>query len=222
MADQAKGIPVAKEGIPFITIAGALTLGCWMAGWVGLTWLTGSLTLFTAWFFRNPARTIPQEEHLIVSPGDGAVVAVENEFEHRFLKEPSVRISIFLNIFNVHINRMPITGMVEEVAYTAGQFIAANRPGASANNEQNALLLRRSSDGKKILCVQIAGLIARRIVCWVVPGQQVKKGERFGLIRFGSRMDVYLPLNSVIRVKVGEKVKGGSSVLAELLCAEHS
>jgi len=181
----------------------------------------GSLTLFTAWFFRNPPRTIPQGRNLIVSPGDGTVVAVEQEFEHRFLKEPSVRISIFLNVFNVHINRMPVAGIVQDVVYTPGQFMAANRPEASAGNEQNAIMLRRS-DGMKILCVQIAGLIARRIVCWVVPGEQVEKGERFGLIRFGSRMDVYLPRHSAIQVKVGEKVKGGSSILAELLCVEHS
>jgi phosphatidylserine decarboxylase len=221
MADQAEGIPVAKEGIPFIAGGSFLTLGCWMAGWIGLMCLMGSLTLFISWFFRNPARTIPQGRNLIVSPGDGTVVAVEQEFEHRFLKEPSIRISIFLNVFNVHINRMPIGGIVQDIVYTPGQFMAANRPGASADNEQNALMLRRS-DGKKILCVQIAGLIARRIVCWAVPGEQVEKGERFGLIRFGSRMDVYLPYNSAIQVKVGAKVKGGSSILAELLCVEHS
>ena len=221
MADRAKGIPVAKEGIPFITVGGFLTLGCWLGGWVGPTWVAGALTLFTAWFFRNPSRIIPQGRSLIVSPGDGTVVAVEHEFEHRYLKEPSVRISIFLNVFNVHINRMPIAGIVQDVVYTPGQFVAANRPEASGDNEQNALMLRRS-DGKKILCVQIAGLIARRIVCWVMPGEQVETGERFGLIRFGSRMDVYLPHDSAIQVKVGSKVKGGSSILAELLCAEHS
>lgn len=221
MADRAKGIPVAKEGVPFIGLGGFLTLGCWMAGWTGLMCFMGSLTLFTAWFFRNPSRTIPEGSNLILSPGDGTVVAVEQEFEHRFLKEPSVRISIFLNVFNVHINRMPTTGIVQDVVYIPGQFMAANRPEASAGNEQNALMLQRS-DGKKILCVQIAGLIARRIVCWVVPGEQVEQGERFGLIRFGSRMDVYLPSNSTIQVKVGAKVKGGSSILAELLCAEPS
>jgi phosphatidylserine decarboxylase len=221
MADRAKGIPVAKEGIPFIAVSGFLTLGCWMAGWVWATCLIGVVTLFTAWFFRNPPRTIPQGKNVIVSPGDGMVVAVEQEFEPRFLKEPSIRISIFLNVFNVHINRMPMAGNVHDVIYTPGKFMAANLPGASAKNEQNAVLLQRS-DGKKILCVQIAGLIARRIICWVVPGEQVEKGERFGLIRFGSRMDVYLPHTSAIQVKVGAKVKGGSSILAELLCVEPS
>jgi len=221
MADQAKGIPVAKEGIPFIVIGGLLTLGVWSIGGVWSTCLFGSLTLFTTWFFRNPARTIPPGENIIVSPGDGTVVAVEQEFEHRYLKEQSIRISIFLNVFDVHINRMPVGGSVEDVIYQPGKFMMANCPEASSGNEQNVLMLRRP-DGVKVLCVQIAGLIARRIVSWVVPGEQVEKGERFGLIRFGSRIDVYLPQSSTIRVQVGSKVKGGSSILAEVPCAEPS
>ena len=221
MADRAKGIPVAKEGLPFIAIGGLLTLGAWMMGGVWSTCFLGLFTLFTTWFFRNPGRTIPPGEHVIVSPGDGTVVAVESEYEHRYLKEQSVRISIFLNVFNVHINRMPIGGRVEDTVYQPGKFMMANHPEASCSNEQNALMLCRS-DGVKILCVQIAGLIARRIVSWVVPGEQVAKGDRFGLIRFGSRMDVYLPQTSTIQVKVGSKVKGGSSILAEVPCAETS
>jgi phosphatidylserine decarboxylase len=221
MADRAEGIPVAKEGLPFILIGGILTLGAWTMEGVWLTCVLGSLTLFTTWFFRNPAREIPPGEHVIVSPGDGTVVAVESEFEHRYLKEQSIRISIFLNVFNVHINRMPIGGRVENVVYQPGKFMMADHPDASHGNEQNALMLRRP-DGVKVLCVQIAGLIARRIVSWVVPGDYVEKGERFGLIRFGSRMDVYLPQSSVIRVQVGSKVKGGSSILAEVPCAEPS
>jgi phosphatidylserine decarboxylase len=221
MADRAKGIPVAKEGIPFIAISGLLTMGLWTMGGVWSTYLLGAFTLFTAWFFRNPARKIPPGENLIVSPGDGTVVAIESEFEHRYLKEQSVRISIFLNVFDVHINRMPVAGIVQDIVYKPGKFMMANQPEASSGNEQNALMLRRS-DGMKILCVQIAGLVARRIVSWVVPGEQVEKGERFGLIRFGSRMDVYLPETSSIRVQVGSKVKGGSSILAEVSCAEPS
>jgi len=221
MADRAKDIPVAKEGIPFILIGGLLTLGVWTMGWVWPTCLLGACTLFTAWFFRNPARTIPPGENLIVSPGDGKVVAIESEFEHRYLKEQSVRISIFLNVFDVHINRMPVAGIVQDMVYQPGKFMMADQPEASSGNEQNALMLRRS-DGTKILCVQIAGLVARRIVSWVVPGEQVEKGERFGLIRFGSRMDVYLPQSSTIRVQVGSRVKGGSAILAEVPCAEPS
>ena len=221
MADRAQGIPVAKEGIPFILIGGILTLGSWVMGGVWSTCFLGTATLFTTWFFRNPSREMPPGEHVIVSPGDGTVVAVETEFEHRYLKEDSIRISIFLNVFDVHINRMPIGGIVENMVYQPGKFMMANLPDASSGNEQNALMLRRS-DGVKILCVQIAGLIARRIVSWVVPGEKVEKGDRFGLIRFGSRMDVYLPQSSTIRVQVGAKVKGGSSILAEVACAEAS
>jgi phosphatidylserine decarboxylase len=215
MADRAKGLPVATEGVPFILATGGLTAAGWMAGLGWPTGVLGALTLFVTWFFRNPARLIPSGEHLVVSPGDGTVVAVEEEFEHRFLKTPTIRISIFLNVFNVHINRMPMAGIVREVLYQPGRFLAANKPGASIQNEQNALLIERA-DGTRVLCVQIAGLIARRIVCWVKPGEQVEKGERFGLIRFGSRMDVYLPQSSAVTVKVGDKVKGGSSIVGEL------
>ena len=221
MADQAAGIPIAKEGIPLILFGGLATLGCWFAGWVWATCLIGSSTLFTTWFFRNPARTVPEGEGLIVSPGDGKVVAVEQEFEHRFLKEPSIRISIFLNVFDVHINRMPVGGTIQDIAYQPGKFVPAMKPEASAANEQNAVMILRD-DGQKVLCVQIAGLIARRIVCWVVAGEQVQKGERYGLIQFGSRMDVYFPQTGTPRVKVGDKVKGGSSILGELPCAEIS
>ncbi len=221
MADRAQGIPVAKEGVPFILIGAGLTLGTWAMGATWVAFFFGLVTLFVTWFFRNPARTIPVEEQVVVSPGDGTVVAVESEFEHRFLKEQSIRISIFLNVFDVHINRMPVGGTVQDMVYQPGKFVMANQPEASDMNEQNALMLRRS-DGVKILCVQIAGLVARRIVSWVVPGEQVEKGERFGLIRFGSRMDVYLPEASTVRVGVGSKVKGGSSVLAEVPCAEIS
>ncbi len=221
MADRAQGVPVALEGVPFILLSGVLTVGSWLAGWGWPTYLLGAVTVFVGWFFRNPARTIPSGETLVVSPGDGAVVAVEREFEHRYLKAEAVRISIFLNVFNVHINRMPIAGVVQDIHYQPGGFMAANQPGASTGNEQNALMLLRE-DGSKVLCVQIAGLIARRIICWAVPGEQVKAGERFGLIRFGSRMDVYLPQHSVLQVKVGDKVQGGSSILAELPRTEGS
>ncbi len=221
MADRAQGIPVAKEGLLFILSGAALTLGAWSLGGVWSTCFLGTLTLFTTWFFRNPSREIPKDEHVVVSPGDGVVVAIESEFESRYLKEDSIRVSIFLNVFDVHINRMPIAGTVQDIVYQPGKFMTANSPQASSANEQNALMLCRS-DGAKVLCVQIAGLIARRIVSWVVPGEKVEKGERFGLIRFGSRMDVYLPQASTVRVQVGSRVKGGSSILAEVICADPS
>ena len=151
----------------------------------------------------------------MVAPGDGKVVEICEESEPRFLKDKSVRVSIFLNIFDVHVNRIPCRGTVEQVAYQSGRFLVASRPEATLQNEQNALLIR-AAQGTRVLCVQIAGLIARRIVCWVAPGDAVACGERFGLIRFGSRMDVFLPVGTKLQVKVGDHVKGGETLLGEL------
>lgn len=221
MVDRASGLPIAREGVPFVVGVGAPALAAGALGFMGPAAVLAALAVYTAWFFRNPHRDIPVGEALIVSPGDGKVIAVEQEFEPRFLKEDSIRISIFLNVFSVHINRVPCAGTIQQVGYQPGKFIAANNPHASVQNEQNALLIQRH-DGKKVLCVQVAGLIARRIVCWASAGEQVVKGERYGLIRFGSRMDVFLPRESVVKVKVGDWVKGGASILAELACADHS
>lgn len=215
MADRAAGMPIVQEGIPFVGTAGGLTLACGWLDWPVGAVVFSALTLFTAWFFRNPRRTIPQEPGLIVAPGDGKIVAIDEEYEPRFLKERSIRLSIFLNIFDVHVNRIPCEGTVEDVVYQPGRFVAANRPDAGLRNEQNALMLR-TAGGAKVLCVQVAGLIARRIVCWASPGEVVQRGERFGLIRFGSRMDTFLPLSTVLRVAVGDRVKGGETVLGEL------
>ena len=221
MADRALGLPIAREGFPFVLGAGAPAVAAGVLGLTGPAVFFGALAGYTAWFFRNPHRVVPQGEDLIVSPGDGKVVAIEKEFEPRFLKDDSIRLSIFLNVFNVHINRVPCGGTIHEVAYQPGKFVAANRPQASIRNEQNALMIQRD-DGKKVLCVQVAGLIARRIVCWASQGEQVNKGERFGLIRFGSRMDLFLPKDSAMKVKVGDWVKGGASIVAELPCADLS
>jgi phosphatidylserine decarboxylase len=189
-----------------------------MAGWLGWNLLAvgaGFLTLFVSWFFRNPARVIPQGPNIVVAPGDGKVLAIEEEFEPRFLKDRSIRLTIFLNVFDVHINRVPCDGVVQEVQYQPGLFLVASRPDATIRNEQNALMLT-TPQGVKILCVQVAGLIARRIVCWVSAGEHVRRGERFGLIRFGSRMDTFLPLGTVLKVAVGDRVKGGETILGEL------
>lgn len=215
MADRAVGIPVVKEGIPFVGTAGGLTLLAGWLGWVVPAVLFGALTLFTAWFFRNPYRAIPQGAGLVVAPGDGKVIAIEEEFEPRYLKDRSIRVSIFLNVFDVHVNRIPCEGVVERVQYQPGAFLVANKPDATLKNEQNALMLRTVRDAK-ILCVQVAGLIARRIVCWVSAGDRVQRGERFGLIRFGSRMDTFLPVGTSLRVAVGDRVKGGETILGEL------
>ena len=215
MADRAVGIPVAKEGIPFIGAAGGVTL---ITGWLGWTIVAvggAILTLFVAWFFRNPYRVVPQGLRLVVAPGDGKVIAIDEEFEPRFIKDRSIRVTIFLNVFDVHINRIPCEGVVEQVQYQPGLFLVASRPDATLRNEQNALMIR-TVQGAKVLCVQVAGLIARRIVCWISPGDRAILGERFGLIRFGSRMDTFLPIGTAVRVTVGDRVKGGETILGEL------
>jgi phosphatidylserine decarboxylase len=215
MADQAVGIPIVKEGLPFVLgAAGATALGGAL-GFEGVLVGFGCLTLFIVWFFRNPHREIPKLVNGLVSPGDGKVIAIEREFEPRYLKAESIRVSIFLNVFDVHVNRVPCDGVVEGIAYQPGKFVAANRPEATLRNEQNALMIQTPS-GAKVLCVQVAGLIARRIVCWLSIGASVGCGERYGLIRFGSRMDVFVPIGTKLHVSVGQTVKGGSSLLGEL------
>lgn len=218
MADRAVGIPIVREGIPFVSAPGGAAVLAGAFGWAGPALALGAVALFTAWFFRNPSRLVPNGARVVVAPGDGRVMAIEREYEPRFLKEQGIRLSIFLNVFDVHVNRIPCDGMVEDIVYQPGRFLAANRPEATLGNEQNALMIHTTS-GAKVLCVQIAGLLARRIVCWASPGETVSRGERFGLIRFGSRMDTFLPLGTMLRVAVGDRVKGGETILGELPCA---
>ena len=215
MADRAVGVPFAKEGFPFVGAAAGITLIAGWLGWTPVAAVAAVLTLFVSWFFRNPARVIPQGARLIVAPGDGKVLAVEEEFEPRYLKDRSVRISIFLNVFDVHINRLPCEGTIEDVQYQPGLFLVASKPNATLKNEQNAVMIK-TAEGAKVLCVQVAGLIARRIVCWVNPRDRAARGERYGLIRFGSRMDTFLPVGTAIKVSVGDRVKGGETILGEL------
>jgi len=226
VADRAVGIPVVKEGVPFIAAFGGAATLAGALGWVAPAIALGSLTIFSGWFFRNPHRISPCAEGAVVAPGDGKIIAIEEDYEPRFLKEQATRISIFLNIFDVHVNRIPCDGTVVDILYQPGRFVAANQPSATVSNEQNALMIRGAS-GAKVLCVQVAGLIARRIVCWVSPGEKVARGDRFGLIRFGSRVDLFLPKGSSLRAAVGDRVKGGKDLLAmlptgEASCAERS
>jgi phosphatidylserine decarboxylase len=218
MADRAVGIPIVREGLPFVGGIGISALVAGLVGWTVPATVLAGATAFTAWFFRNPSRAVPDLAQCVVSPGDGRVVAIAEEYEPRYLKQLTIRISIFLNIFDVHVNRIPCSGVVEDVVYQPGTFVAANRPDATLHNEQNALMIR-STSGIKVLCVQVAGLLARRIVCWVTPGERVKCGDRYGLIRFGSRMDLYLPKGSMLHVATGDRVKGGETVVAELCAA---
>jgi phosphatidylserine decarboxylase len=215
VADRAVGIPFAKEGIPFIGAAAGVTLLTGLLGWTIVAVGAAILTLFVSWFFRNPSRVAPQGPGLIVAPGDGKVIAIQEEFEPRFIKDRSIRISIFLNVFDVHINRVPCEGVIEDVQYQPGLFLVASKPDATLRNEQNALMIR-TAQGAKVLCVQVAGLIARRIVCWISPGDRAVRGERFGLIRFGSRMDTFFPVGTAVKVLVGDRVKGGETILGEL------
>lgn len=215
MTDRAAGVPFAKEGFPFIGVAAGITLIAGWLGWVPVAVAAAVLTLFVSWFFRNPPREIPQGPGLIVSPGDGKVLAVEEEFEPRYLKDRAVRISIFLNVFDVHINRIPCEGIIEDVQYQPGLFLVASKPHATVKNEQNAVMIK-TVEGAKVLCVQVAGLIARRIVWWVHPKDPAVRGERYGLIRFGSRMDTYVPVGTAIKIAVGDRVKGGETILGVL------
>ena len=215
MADRARGWPIAREGVPFLAAAAVPTAAAWTLGWTAAGALFGVVALFTGWFFRNPPRRVPDGPNLIVSPGDGRVLAVVEEEEPRFLKARAVRVSIFLSPLNVHINRTPCEGLVKTVSYSPGRFLVASRPEATLQNEQTAALIETDA-GCRILCVQVAGYVARRIVCWLSEGERVARGERYGLIRFGSRLDLYLPVGTQVRVKAGDRVTGGESIIGVL------
>jgi phosphatidylserine decarboxylase len=207
--------PIAKEGLMFLIPAAFLTLCVWLMGWKMLTFLGILLTLFIAYFFRNPVRKIPKLQNVILSPADGKVLFVGEAQEKRILQEKAMKISIFMSVFDVHINRAPVTGKVFNTVYNPGKFLVAHAEKASLLNEQNAVILL-TEDRSKVLVVQIAGLVARRIVCYAKKGDLLNRGDIFGLIRFGSRVDLYLPLSAKPIVRVGQKVKGGESVIGYL------
>lgn len=212
---------MARDGIPIVLGSLALTLaalGLFLsyrhAGWMFVGAFCALFTLFTAYFFRDPEREVPTGPGLIVSPADGRIVAIAEE-ENDFMGGRARRISIFLNVFNVHVNRMPCAGVVSMVRYYPGKFLAAWNEKASLDNEQTHVGLD-CGGGRKILVKQIAGLVARRVVCRAKEGTAYRRGERFGMIKFGSRTDLFLPLDAQVKVKVGDKVCGASSVLAAL------
>ncbi len=183
-------------------------------GWKNTAVVSLALTLFVLFFFRDPERTVPQGAGVVVSPADGRVIVVKDIFEPTYLKQEVKQISIFLSVFNVHVNRSPISGTVETVKYNPGKFHVASVDKASLDNEQTAMVI---SDGKhKVLVKQIAGLIARRIVCYAKPGDAIRTGERYGLIRFGSRVDIFLPKDADLKVKVGDRVTGARDIIAVL------
>jgi phosphatidylserine decarboxylase len=193
-----------------------LMLNLWMPSilWVSVMGVSGALALMMGFFFRDPSRTIPEGEGLILSAADGRVVAIREIDHETFLEGRAVQISVFLSVLNVHVNRMPLSGVIASRQFKKGRFRLAHQDVASDDNEQ--LILGIESDRGRITVKQIVGFIARRIVCYVQEGDRVKAGQRFGLIRFGSRVDVIVPPQTAIRVKIGDRVKGGETVLGVL------
>jgi phosphatidylserine decarboxylase len=182
----------------------------WFFGWWSIPfWLA---TVFILQFFRDPPREVPDDPAAVVSPADGRIVEVSRS-EDPYLKREALKVSVFMNVFNVHSNRSPADGVVKERWYFGGAFVNAALDKASLQNERNALWIERD-DGSDLTCVQVAGLIARRILCYVEPGARLARGQRFGFIRFGSRVDLYLPLDAEVKAAIGDKVYAAESVLA--------
>lgn len=200
-------------GLPPLVLGGAAFLVHWTIPVIVLV----CLALFIFYFFRDPERVITSDPEAVVSPADGRVVVVTDE---PFAGRPGTRISIFLAIWNVHINRSPAPGLISAMKYCPGKFVAAMRESASAENEQNVISL--STAAGEMVFKQIAGLIARRVVCWKKPGDRVERGERIGLVRFGSRVDLWVPREAQVLVALGQNVKGGSSVVARWPALAHS
>jgi len=213
--------PVHKEGYPFIGIFAAVTVVLFLI-WQPLGWVGVVLTVWCYYFFRDPDRYTPQREGLLVSPADGVISLIEPAVppvELGLGEAPLTRVSVFMNVFNCHVNRVPIAGEITAVSYRPGKFLNASLDKASVDNERNSIAVRMA-DGRQIAVVQIAGLVARRIVCEVKPGAVLETGERFGMIRFGSRLDVYLPEGVQPLVALGQTMVAGETVLADLWAEE--
>jgi len=205
---------IAREGWPFLAIAvmAAMLAESWLGSFMGgLLWI---VAIFVLQFFRDPPRVGSVDPDDVLSPADGRIVAIET-CEDVYAARPALKISVFMNVFNVHSNRAPVSGRIEEVNYYSGNFLNASLDKASVENERNAVIIR-DVQGRLVTAVQIAGLIARRILCYVQPGEEIARASRYGFIRFGSRVDVYLPVGSRPQVFVGQEVKATSTVLARL------
>lgn len=205
---------IAREGWPFLAISVAVAVAVTVfAGWCWsvVFWV---IALFVLQFFRDPPRIIPSGSRAVLSPADGRIVVVERT-EDPYLKREALKISVFMNVFNAHSNRSPVDGEVREAWYHPGTFVNAALSKASLENERSALWIRMT-DGTDVTCVQVAGLIARRILSYAKAGDRLARGQRYGFIRFGSRVDVYLPLTAVAKASVGDKVYATSTILAEL------
>jgi len=204
---------VAREGVPFVLASSSLCLLLFLAGLESLGAFFAVITLFTAFFFRDPERHFPEFPGAVITPADGKILGITSLTESESpLQGPCAKVSIFMSIFDVHVNRIPLPGTIKQVEYKSGNFFSANLDKSSHLNERNLLWLEAEGVGD-ILVVQIAGLIARRICCWVSEGDRVYKGQRFGLIRFGSRVDLFLPEGFSPAVAPGDKVKAGKTIL---------
>ena len=208
-------IPFAREGIPYVLMAGFVTLVFAVQGWTVLTLPALAATLLIGHFFRDPERVTSAGDADVISPADGRIIAIDRMESDPLARRPCLRFSIFMSVFDVHVNRVPVSGVVQEVRYRKGTFVAANLPRASRENEQNWMRIL-SDGGSEVVMTQVAGLIARRIVCWPRAGDRVEQGERFGMIRFGSRMDVFVPVESEVLVSMGQHVFGGETILCRL------
>ena len=214
---------MAREGLPIIIFSWILIAVSWIFSLyfslfflIVLSVFLTVMGLFVLYFFRNPARQIPDGDRVIVSPADGKIVEICEEMEPHYLKEKSVRVSIFLSIFDVHVNRFPMAGTVRMMFYKPGKFLPAYRSKASEKNEHTCIGIE-CKNGVKMTVKQIAGIAARRIVCHAKPGKSFGTGERFGLIRFGSRTDLFLPVGTPLSIKVGDKVHGGSTIIGDVV-----
>jgi phosphatidylserine decarboxylase len=213
--DKRRHIPVAREGIPFVLMFAFTTLILAILGCSFLAGLLLVLTLLVGHFFRDPERVLTADDRDLVSPADGKVILIEKVDGTCFSQNPSLKISIFMSVFDVHVNRIPLAGTVRGLQYRKGRFGAAQTPRATRENEQNWVWIQ-SDAGVDVVLTQVAGLLARRIVCWPAVGDRVMQGERFGLIRFGSRLDLYAPEASEILVARGERVYAGETILCRL------
>lgn len=204
---------IAREGWPFlaITLILAIAATVWCAAWSIPMWI---IFIFVLQFFRDPAREIPQQAGAVLSPCDGRVIKVERA-QDPYGQRDAILVSVFMNVFNVHSNRSPADGTIQKVQYFPGKFVNADLDKASLENERNAIVLS-TDEGQTITFVQVAGLIARRILCYVKVGDILSRGQRYGFIRFGSRVDVYLPLSANVKVSIGDKVSATTTILAQL------
>jgi phosphatidylserine decarboxylase len=204
---------IAREGWPFLAVSLVLAIAAtaWCAPWSIPLWI---IFVFVLQFFRDPARVVPQQVGAVLSPADGRVIKVERT-QDPYGERDALLVSVFMNVFNVHSNRSPVDGVIQKVQYFPGKFVNADLDKASSENERNAIVLKTDA-GQTVTFVQVAGLIARRILCYVKAGDRLARGQRYGFIRFGSRVDVYLPLDATVKVSIGDKVRATETILAQL------